>query len=82
MQLLRYLCVSQKDPNVGLAHNDPAYDPIWRLRWLVDVLNQRFRQEYTLGQNICIDEMLIAYKGRIHFIQYMKNKPHKWGMKI
>ncbi len=82
MQLLRYLCVSEEDPNIGLARNDPVYDLICRLRWLVDVLNQRFGQEYTLGQNICIDEMLIAYKGQIYFIQYMKNKPHKLCMKM
>ena len=24
---------------------------------------------------------MIAFKGRLSFIQYLPNKPHKWGMK-
>ena len=28
-----------------------------------------------------MDESMIAFKGRLSFIQYLPNKPHKWGMK-
>ena len=28
-----------------------------------------------------MDESIIAYKGRLSFLQYMPKKPHKWGMK-
>ena len=29
-----------------------------------------------------MDESIIPFKGRISFIQYLPNKPHKWGMKV
>ena len=38
-------------------------------------------ENFTLGRVIEIDESMIGFKGRLHFIQYMLKKPMKWGMK-
>ena len=32
-------------------------------------------------RNLSVDETMIPYKGRVHFKQYMKAKPVKWGVK-
>lgn len=29
-----------------------------------------------------VDEQMIAFKGRSHLKQYVRNKPHKWGFKV
>lgn len=47
---------------------------------------QRFFQNsqniYTLGENTCIDEMLLPFRGRCKFKMYMPQKPAKYGIKI
>ncbi|XP_039297452.1 piggyBac transposable element-derived protein 4-like [Nilaparvata lugens] len=37
---------------------------------------------YNVGECITIDEMLVAFRGRCSFIQYMPQKPAKYGLKI
>lgn len=33
-------------------------------------------------EHISIDEFIIPFKGRSVLKQYIKNKPHKWGIKV
>lgn len=40
------------------------------------------QQSYIPGPNICIDEMLIPFRGRCKFIIYMPKKPAKYGIKV
>ena len=40
-----------------------------------------FEAVYTPGPQIAIDESVISFKGRVSFRQYLKGKPHPWGMK-
>ena len=47
----------------------------------MDPLLDNFKAAYNLGREIAIDESMIGFKGRLHFIQYMPDKPTKWGMK-
>lgn len=39
-------------------------------------------QNYQLGQEISIDEQMVASKARVIFNQYMKGKPVCWGFKL
>ena len=48
---------------------------------ILDVVLEQFKVNYTLSENVSIDESKIGFKGRLAFLQYMPNKPHKWGMK-
>ena len=47
----------------------------------MDPLLENFKAAYNLGREIAINESMIDFKGRLHFIQYMPKKPTKWGMK-
>lgn len=38
--------------------------------------------QLELEENLSIDEQIIPFKGRLQAKQYIKNKPHKWGIKL
>ena len=35
---------------------------------------------YTPGEDLCIDESIVPFRGRIIFRQYNKQKRHKYGI--
>jgi hypothetical protein len=62
---------------------EPGYDKMGQVHWLVDEIHQAFMREYTLGKFVTVDEMLIRYKGSYcPARQYMPMKPYKWGIKV
>jgi hypothetical protein len=61
---------------------DESVGPSEYVAELVHHLNDTFPSLYKPGQNLCIDEMMIAYKGRADIRQYIPSKPHKWGYKF
>ena len=52
-----------------------------KVRKFFDIILPTFQNNYNLSWEITVDEAMIPYKGRIGFIQYMKDKPTKWGLK-
>ncbi|XP_015194796.2 piggyBac transposable element-derived protein 4-like isoform X1 [Lepisosteus oculatus] len=60
----------------------PKYDPLSRLRPLLDSLLLACQSFYQPRQNLAVDERMVASKSRIGFRQYMKRKPTKWGFKL
>ena len=73
--LYRYLHLSNSDEMPG--RDDPAYDPLYKIRPLINLCQQNFRDRYVPGQNMCVDEGMIKYKGRLYFRQYMPKKPRQ-----
>ena len=81
-QIYRYLHFrDNNDPSIVTNRLDPGYDAIWKIRPIVDHLNTKFRSRYIPKENVSVDESMIPFKGRVHFRQYMKAKPTKWGIK-
>ena len=37
---------------------------------------------YQPGKNLCIDETMVLWNGRLVFKQFIKNKRHKYGIKL
>ena len=58
-----------------------GYDPLFKIRPLLDFTAPIYRQVYGPGQALSIDESMVAFKGRSFFKQYMPKKPTKWGLK-
>ena len=77
--ILRFLHLN--DSANYIAKGQPGHDPLYKLRPFMDPLLENFKAAYNLGREIAIDESMIGFKGRLHFIQYMPKKPTKWGMK-
>ena len=60
---------------------EPGHDPLYKLRPFLTPLIANFQSAYILHREVSVDEMMIGFKGRLGFIQYMPKKPTKWGMK-
>ena len=65
--------------HVGIAGNTPR--KIDKIKPLLDVLLPRFQQFYKPSKNLSIDETIVGFRGRFGSIQYMQQKPTKWGIK-
>ena len=52
-----------------------------KIQPFIDLLCPVFESTYTPSQQIAVDESVISFKGRVSFRQYLKGKPHPWGMK-
>lgn len=57
-------------------------DNLAAVREICDVLQAKFREAYTPGENVTIDEQLIGFRGRFKGKVYMPSKPNKYGIKI
>jgi hypothetical protein len=62
--------------------NDPAYDPLYKVCPLLDIVRPLYHQWYIPEREFSIDESMVKFKGRLFFKQYMPNKAIKWGIKI
>ena len=77
--ILRFLHLN--DNRNYKKRGEPGHDPLFKLRPFLVPLIAHFQQCYTLAKEICVDETMIGFKGRLTFIQYMPKKPTKWGLK-
>jgi hypothetical protein len=73
--LVRYLHFND---NAGL---DRA-DRLFKLRPVVDHLNERFRTVYVPERNMATDESLWKFKGRLRFRTYNPKKRPRFGVKV
>ena len=62
------------------AVGQPGYDPIFKVRPYIDLLNTKFKSIW-MPETLCVDEMMIPYDGTRGPRHYVKGKPHPWGYK-
>jgi hypothetical protein len=78
--ILRYLhVVSIHDQP---ERNDPDYDPIYKVKELMDLLEARYNRLYVPGQALSLDESLIRAFGRIKFKVRIITKAARYGIKV
>ncbi|XP_063436615.1 piggyBac transposable element-derived protein 4-like [Mytilus trossulus] len=79
-QILRYLHFSNvaNEPRQG----EPNYDPLYKIKPVVNHLNNKFGLEYIPKRNVTIDECMVPFKGRTLLKQYLPSKPNEWGVKV
>lgn len=56
-------------------------DKEWKIRRWFDDLNSNF-SEGSPSENQCVDEIMVAFKGRSTLKQYLPKKPKKCGFKL
>ncbi len=74
-QILRYF--HMVDNSTAPDNTSPGYDKLWKIRPLIDHINQVSQANFTLGKNVSVDESMIGTKARISFLQYLPKKPTK-----
>ena len=79
-QISRFLHLNDNEREVKAGVT--GYDPLYKVRPLLDIIASTFESEYNLNESITIDEAMIPFKGRLSFKQYMKDKPVKHGIKV
>lgn len=57
-------------------------DRLIKIRRLVELLTKGFQNSKTPGEYVTVDESMVAFRGRILFMQYIPGKRHKYGMKL
>jgi len=53
-----------------------------KIQMLIDLLVHNFNKWYIPEEKVCIDESVVPFIGRLIFRQYLKNKKHRYGIKI
>jgi len=61
--------------------NNHNYDRFYKVRYLLDYLVPKWRELYSPSEHLSIDESMIKGQGRMPARQFLRNKPHRWGIK-
>ena len=62
------------DNSKAKAKGEPGYDPLFKVRPLLDLVTNNSRAHYNPGKDISLDEAMIKFNGRLSFKQYIKGK--------
>lgn len=73
--LLRMLHFS--DPNTQILG-----DKLHKIRILIEHCREIFKKTMMPHENLCIDESIVVFKGRLLFKQYIPSKRHRFGIKM
>ena len=69
-----------------MLHLPSEFGPLPRrmdkIQPLLSRLLSAFQSHFYPAQNVCVDETMVGFKGRVKFKQYCKDKPTKWGLKV
>lgn len=80
MQIMRYLHFSNcdREPQPG----EPNYSVLYKVKELMTLINSKMVELFIPKRQVSVDEMMVPWKGRLAFKQYMPAKPTKWGIKM
>ena len=79
-QILKYLHFS--DNSNAPSKTEESYDRLWKIRNIFDILVKNFKNAYNPAQNCVVDEVIVTFKGRVIFWQYIPKKHKRWNIKI
>ena len=77
--LLRFLHFNDNDLYDA---KDPERDRLHKIRPFLDILKSNCASVYSPGRDLCVDESLVLFKGRIAFKQFVRTKRARFGLKL
>lgn len=80
LKILRFLHLNDNSTMPKRGSND--FDKLYKLRPLIDHLNEKCKTAFQTSRYLSVDESMIAFKGRSKIKQYMPKKPIKRGFKV
>ena len=69
------------DNSQQIKKGQDGCDPLFKIRAIFDHI-RKVCQSVEPTEHQSVDEMMIPFKGRLSFKQYMPKKPTKWGIKV
>ena len=57
-------------------------DRLHKIKPILDSLRKKFKLCIKPYKNLCIDESMMVWKGRLNFKQYIPSKRHRFGVKL
>ena len=76
--ILRFLHFAD---NSAFNATDPNRDRL-KIREFTQMVRQRCKEVFTPGRDLCVDESLILFKGRLGFNQFITRKRANFGIKL
>jgi len=64
------------------SHTDENFDKLYKLRPMINILNEQFQAQCIPSASQSVDESMILFKGRSTLKQYIPLKPTKRGYKV
>ncbi|XP_067950472.1 piggyBac transposable element-derived protein 4-like [Watersipora subatra] len=80
-QIKRYLHYCNEETSIQ-DRSHPEYDRLYKIRFLINHMRERFTAEYSPSQDLSVDECMIPFRGRWSGKCYDSSKPIKWGVKV
>ena len=77
--IMKFLHFTNNDEFDASTHPAPKLKKIWEV---YQALLKNFQQVYTPKRDVSVDESLMAYKGRLSWIQYIASKRARFGVKF
>jgi len=67
-----------------LSNNEeyPTGDRLFKVQGLTGLQVSKYNLDYIPEEDLCIDDSIILFVGRLFFRQYIKNKHHRYGLKV
>ncbi|PSN35194.1 PiggyBac transposable element-derived protein 4, partial [Blattella germanica] len=62
--------------------NDPDDDRFWKMRNVFSYLNNQYFSVYNPTEHLAVDEVIVLFKGRVIFRQYIPKKHKRFGIKL
>jgi len=78
--ILRFLHFENNDNPAN--RDDPHHDRLWKIRNIFDTLNNKFYELYNPTEHLAVDEVIVLFKERVIFRQYIPEKHKRFGIKI
>ncbi|XP_065315047.1 piggyBac transposable element-derived protein 3-like [Gordionus sp. m RMFG-2023] len=74
-------CFHINDNTKACPFGTEGYDALHKIRPMLTITTNILK-DITLGENLCVDEQVVPFKGQSKMKQYNPQKPKKWGFKF
>ena len=78
--ILRFLHFEDNDNPP--SRDNPDFNRFWKIRKIFDTLSNKFCEMYNPTEHLAVDEVIMLYKGKVIFGQYIPKKHKRFGIKI
>ena len=76
-----YLYFADNNQQFANVANDSNNCQLYKVKEVAAYVISKFAGLYHPGQNLCLDELLLLFKGRLAFKQYIPSKRSRFGIK-